>query len=236
MAAQGHRTVADVTAGLEVRRLGRIRYALAYRMQLELHEAVRSGQIPAAVLFLEHDPVITVSRRRGAWEHVLASPQRLAELGIELQETDRGGDVTYHGPGQLVAYPIFRLTDLRLSVGGYMRFLEELVIQTLGVFGIAGRRYPPHTGVWVEGPGGRLQKICALGVRVRRNVTMHGLALNVSPDLSHFQLIVPCGLVGLGVTSMHEVLGADCPSLDRVTDELERQIRRAVRQQMEAKA
>jgi lipoyl(octanoyl) transferase len=222
--------------------LGRMRYADALeRQRAALAEAValreeageRWRSSPMRLLLVEHDPpVVTVSRRPGAARHLLASPQRLAELGVEVAETDRGGDVTWHGPGQLVAYPIFDLKRLGLGVHGYMRFLEQCVIDTLAQFGLAGERDEAAIGVWITAPqhpsgavpGGA--KICAMGVRVSRWVSMHGLALNVDPDLGQFELIVPCGLAGRPVTSMRRELGEACPSVAEVKVALEAAFRR----------
>ena len=211
--------------------LGRIGYDEALAVQRALHErvvAARDGgpSEPMHLLLLEHDPVITVSRRPGAAANLLATPAMLERAGVAVRETDRGGDITYHGPGQQVAYAIFDLNRLGIGIHGHMRLLEEIVLGTLKAFGIEGCRDRTATGVWV-GPE-PLRKICALGVRASRYVTMHGLALNVAPDLSHFRLIVPCGLVGRPVTSMAAELGASCPRFDAVRDELARQAQRQV--------
>lgn len=211
--------------------LGRIGYDEALAVQRALHErvvAARDGgpAEPMRLLLLEHDPVITVSRRPGAAANLLATPAMLERAGVAVRETDRGGDITYHGPGQLVAYAIFDLNRLGIGIHGHMRLLEEIVLGTLKAFGIEGCRDTAATGVWV-GPE-PLRKICALGVRASRYVTMHGLALNVAPDLSHFRLIVPCGLVGRPVTSMAAELGATCPGIAQVRDELARQAQRQV--------
>jgi lipoyl(octanoyl) transferase len=156
--------------------------------------------------------VVTVSRRPGAGANVLVGADVLARHGVERHETDRGGDVTYHGPGQLVAYPIVDLDVVGVRIHGWIRLLEQSIIDTLAELGIQAGRDPGATGVWVgrdpgtpDGFGGR--KIAAIGVRVSRWVTMHGLALNVDPDLSHFGLIVPCGLAGRPVTSIAKELG-----------------------------
>jgi len=134
-------------------------------------------------------------------------------------ETDRGGDITYHGPGQLVAYPILDLNRYGLGLHAYMRLLEQVVIDTVAVWGVVGERDPGATGVWVRG-----RKIAAFGVRVRKWVSMHGLALNVTTILDHFGLVVPCGLVGRGVTSLHGELGARCPAMDDVKRTLVRSL------------
>ena len=205
--------------------LGTVGYERALEIQrerqAELIEARGTPDGPIGTIYLvEHPPVITVTSRPGAADHVLADAKRLEAAGVELHATDRGGDVTYHGPGQVVAYPILDLERLSaqgkpLGLHGYMRLLEQAVIDTLSLWGIAGERDPSATGVWVA-PGDAVQpaKIAAMGVRVRKWVTMHGLALNVEPDLQHFQLIVPCGLAGRPVTSMRAVLGEACPSFE----------------------
>lgn len=214
---------------LRVIDLGRIGYGPALAEQRRINQAVIDGREPPTLLLLEHDPVITVSHRKSAPHNMLASSARLAQLGIAVHETDRGGDITYHGPGQLVAYPILPLAPLGLNLGRYMRLLEQVVIDTVARFGVEGLREPGATGVWVRvtaprGSGGlasdeakvTLAKLCALGVRVRKNTTMHGLALNVTTDLSHFQTIVPCGLPDRGVTSLQMLLGDQTPDMAEV--------------------
>jgi lipoyl(octanoyl) transferase len=151
--------------------------------------------------------------------HLLASPELLSRHGVALAETDRGGDITYHGPGQLVAYPILDLNLLGLGLHAYMRLLEDAVIETCGTFGIQAQREPGATGVWVPGADGGSAKVCAMGVRVRKWVSMHGLALNVTTNLEHFGLIVPCGLPGRPVTTVERELGASgrpCPGMVEV--------------------
>lgn len=237
---------ATVPYKLVVCDLGRLAYQPALRIQRKAHHRVLEEQEPPTLLLVEHDPVITISHRKETRRHLVTSTAQLAEMGIDLQETDRGGDITYHGPGQLVAYPILRLGSLGLNVGRYMRLLEQIVIDTVAVFGIPATRDPCARGVWTkkEAPkgGGPLTdrqtaghvtkqvpdtffKLCAVGVRVKRNVTMHGLALNVTTDLKHFQTIVPCGLEDRSVTSLHELLGTDCPTMNHVKAELTRQFR-----------
>lgn len=201
--------------------LGRRSYEDAYAVQTARRDAVLSwreepGEHPAGVLLMvEHDPpVITVTRRPGAAAHVTAAEEELRRAGVEVRATDRGGDVTYHGPGQLVVYPIVDLNRIGMNLHGYMRLLEEVVIAVCARFGVTGGRdkTPDRaTGVWVGG-----KKIAAMGVRVRRWVTMHGLALNVDPDMSHFELIVPCGLAGRGVTSLARELAGDPPRMSEV--------------------
>jgi lipoyl(octanoyl) transferase len=232
--------------------LGRLGYLQAYERQQQMHEqhltlrdqalrdyALRDQALPAqagsphtlilgTLLTVEHDPVITVSRRKDAPSHVLASPAMLQHAGVAVCETDRGGDVTYHGPGQLVVYPIVDLNLLNLGLHDYMRLLEQSVIDSLHHFGIESHRDPPATGVWVHTvdaapPGNHAQppvepaaKIAAFGVRVRRWITMHGLSLNITTNLDHFKLIVPCGLTR-PVTSMQQLLGARCPAWSEVS-------------------
>ncbi len=202
---------------LRVIDLGRMGYREAYALQcahLEEVLAARAAGTPewGRVLVVEHEPVITVSRRNGAAAHLVATAAQLSEAGVAVEETDRGGDITYHGPGQLVVYPILDLNSLMLGLHDYMRLLEQAVIDACAVFGVEGRRDPEATGVWVDHHG-IPSKIAAMGVRVRRWVSMHGLALNVEPDLSHFRLIVPCGLAGRPVTSLREVLGDRSPTM-----------------------
>lgn len=207
-------------AVLEVADLGRISYDAALAVQRESHAEVLAQREVAAprmrLFLLEHDPpVITVSRRPSAAGHVLADDATLDRRGVERRETDRGGDVTYHGPGQVVAYAILDLPRLGLRVASHMRLLEQVVIDVIATHGIEGRRDPSATGVWV-GEGPAAGKIAAMGVRVGRGVSMHGLALNVDPDLGHFGLIVPCGLAGRAVTSMRRERGEACPSVAEV--------------------
>ena len=215
---------------LTVRDLGRTAYADAFELQKglqqEVIEARRPDQSLAYLVLVEHlPPVITISRRETARDHLLATDEQLAAAGVQLTQTDRGGDITYHGPGQLVVYPILDLNALRLRIHSYMRFLEQIVIDTLAEFGIEGRRDECATGVWVgDGP----RKICAMGVRISRWVSMHGLALNVTTNLDHFNLIVPCGLVGRTVTSMQRELADACPTLDQVKHSLISQFRKAI--------
>jgi len=212
---------------LDVRDLGRIAYADALGLQRSLQQEVIAARTadtthPGILLLVEHDPpVITISRRAEAANHLSATPEMLKRAGVEVHETDRGGDITYHGPGQLVAYPILDLNRLGLRLHGYMRWLEDRVIEVLHRFGINGHRDQDATGVWVGGEAPAYEddrKICAMGVRVSRWVSMHGLALNVDPDLSHFGLIIPCGLHGRGITSMRQELAHRCPDMRAVKD------------------
>lgn len=181
---------------------GRVPFREAYARQVAYVEEVRAGTRPDTLVFVEHDPVFTLGANFHE-ENLLLPREEYAERGFDLVKTDRGGDVTYHGPGQLVAYPIFDLTSRGRDLHRWLRELEEVVIRTLAEFGIEGRRFPPHTGVWV---GDR--KIAAIGIKVRRWVSFHGIALNVANDLSPFDLIVPCGIRGYGVTGMGSEIGA----------------------------
>lgn len=188
------------TLPCQIRDLGRAGYRAAWDVQLDLVRARKVGEVCDQLIFVEHPPTITLGRNADG-SHVLAAPVRLRDLGIAVEETDRGGDVTYHGPGQVVAYPILDLREWRRDVGAYMRALEEVVILTLLDFGVRSRRVQGWTGVWVGEA-----KIAALGVHLSRWVTSHGLAMNVNTDLDHFRLIVPCGLPK-PVTSLERVLG-----------------------------
>ena len=177
------------------------------------------------LLLVEHDPVITIPPRPRASGHLLASEETLEAEGISVQPTDRGGDITYHGPGQLVCYPIIDLEATGLRLHAYLRAMEAAVIDVCAALGVVGERDESATGVWIDpaeqGPGvrdahGQPAKICAMGVRVRRWITLHGLALNVSTDLSHFAHIIPCGLAGRPVTSLRELLGERAPTVEAV--------------------
>lgn len=182
---------------------GRVGYAEALRRQEDLVKQRLEGQIGDVLVFTEHDPVYTIGRRMGAMQHLLASPEELAAQGIEVVKTTRGGDITYHGPGQVVGYPIISL-DARRDLHLYMRGLEGVIIRALAEYGLAGERREGWTGIWV----GR-RKIAAIGVAVRRWVTYHGFALNVDVELAAFGGIVPCGIpASVGeVTSMTRELG-----------------------------
>ena len=188
---------------LDVRRLGFVRYGEALQMQRELVEARRAGRVPDLLLLLQHPHVLTLGvRGDGGRSHVLATPERLAELGIELFETGRGGDVTYHGPGQVVGYPILDLRPDRCDVHRYVRDLEEVMIRVARDHGIRAGRVSGLTGTWVEAG-----KIGAIGVRISRWITSHGFAFNVNTDLDYFKLIVPCGVADRDVTSLTRLLG-----------------------------
>ncbi len=201
---------------------GLLSYRPAWDLQVALHERVLAGEFPGGVLMLvEHAPVITIGRRQGADRHLLAPAALLQRRGIEVVETDRGGDITFHGPGQLVAYPLLPLNTYGLNLHAYLRLLEQVVIDTLAHFHITAQRDPspePATGVWVQSPQS-LAKIAAIGIKVRRWVTLHGVALNVTTDLSCFDLINPCGL-SRPVTSLQKLLGEGAPTMASVKQSL----------------
>ena len=192
---------------MDVRHLGLVGYQEALDLQKELVEQRKQGLVPDQLLLLEHPDVITLgARNRNSRSNVLDTPEALALKGVTVFETGRGGDVTYHGPGQLVGYPILELPAGRRDVHRYVRDLEEVLIRAVSDFGISASRISGLTGIWVGD-----QKLAAIGVRISRWVTSHGFALNVSTNLSRFGLIVPCGLADKGVTSMESLLGRPVP-------------------------
>ena len=190
---------------LEVRRLGTVRYSDALELQRMLVAERQRGLIADQLLLLEHPSVITRGARAGA-DNVLASPAVLRRRGVEIHDARRGGDVTYHGPGQLVGYPIVSLKPDRCDVHRYVRDLEEVLIRAVAEFGVRATRIPGLTGVWVGN-----DKLAAIGVRLSRWVTSHGFALNVTTNLDDFALIRPCGLAERGVTSLARLTGAEMP-------------------------
>ena len=184
-------------------RLGTIEYGMAWEMQKALAVARRASAIPDVLLLLEHPHTYTIGRSGGD-DHLLLSEEALARLGARVFHVDRGGDITYHGPGQLVGYPILHLREDGLDVHAYLRNLEEVLIRALADLGLAAGRQPPHTGVWAGN-----DKIAAIGVKVSTAITSHGFALNVTTDLSYFDFIVPCGIQGKGATSVAKVLARE---------------------------
>lgn len=198
---------------LEVRKLGRIPYAQGLDLQAQLVAGRQAGDIPDQLLLLEHDPVFTLGRNARR-DNVLFSEDALREKGFDVFESGRGGDVTYHGPGQVVGYPIIDLSPDRRDVHRYVRDLEEVMIRSCADYGIEAGRVSGMTGTWVGDA-----KIGAIGVRISRWVTSHGFALNVVNDLSAFDLIVPCGIRDRGVTSLERLLGRAIP-LGEVMDRL----------------
>lgn len=188
---------------LEIRRLGSVPYAEALTLQRELVEDRRAGRIGDVLLLLEHPPVLTLGvRGDGGRGHIRATKEELAARRIEVFEAGRGGDITYHGPGQIVGYPIVDLKPDRQDVHRYVRDLEEVLIRAASSYGIEAGRVTGLTGVWVGG-----EKLAAIGVRIARWVTSHGFAFNVSTELDDFNLIVPCGIADRGVTSLERLLG-----------------------------
>ncbi|MCY0864433.1 MAG: lipoyl(octanoyl) transferase LipB [Sulfobacillus sp.] len=183
--------------------LGSMAYQPAWDLQRRVGQKVLDGEWPDVVLTVEHPPVYTVGRAaHGTLTNLLWDEAHLQAEGIDVFQVDRGGDITYHGPGQLVGYPILNLNRYGRDLHLYLRRLEEALIQALAVFGIEAGRMPPHTGVWVGD-----EKIAAIGVKASRWVTQHGFALNVDPNLAHFSGIIPCGIQDKGVTSMRRLLG-----------------------------
>jgi lipoyl(octanoyl) transferase len=186
---------------VEARWLGRIPYREAWDLQHELAAARADGRIGDQLLLLEHPSVLTLGRHADEG-HILATQDDLARRGIEVIRIERGGEVTWHGPGQLVAYPILALADRGLLLRPLVRALEAAMVETCAAFGVVADRLDGHPGCWCEAPGPNRRKIGALGIRVERGVTYHGIALNVDPDLSAFELIDPCGMPGVASTSI----------------------------------
>ena len=188
--------------------VGFIGYAEAWELQKRLVTARKNGAIEDVLLLCEHPDVITLGRN-GKREHLLASEQVLRQKGVEFHSSDRGGDITYHGPGQLVGYPILNLAAIRKDVVWYVRMLEEAMIRATAEFGITAERVAGKTGIWVRGtndPNVPEEKLGAIGVHISRWVTSHGFAYNVSTDLRYFDLIVPCGITGRKATSLEKIL------------------------------
>ena len=189
--------------------LGTISYPECLSLQGKLAKLRLAGEIEDTLLLLEHTPVITLGAAGGE-DNLLAEPERLRHAGVEVFHTDRGGNITYHGPGQLVAYPIFDLRTHGRDVHLFLRNLEQIVVDCLADFGVAGETEEGYTGVWVGG-----EKICSIGIAVRRWISYHGFALNISPNFDHWSLIHPCGLVDRRVTSLARAIG-ECPDMDAV--------------------
>jgi len=202
---------------LTVEHLGTVPYRPTWELQDELADQRRGRRIGDRLLLLEHFPVYTIGRGGDA-ANMLATPERLREIGAELIRIDRGGDITFHGPGQLVAYPIVELRD-PLDLRRYVRILEASIIDTAAAFGVEAARLEGNPGIWVEGE----RKLAAIGVRVKRGVTTHGLALNVNTDLRWFDEMIPCGIPDKEVTSLARETGAPV-SMEAVEDELARQL------------
>ncbi len=194
---------------LEVRRLGLVPYAEALELQRGLVEDRKAERIPDTLLLLQHPHVVTIGVKKNGRSHIVATPERLALLGVEVFETGRGGDVTYHGPGQLVGYPIIDLNPDRRDVHVYVRDLEEVMIRVCADCGLVAGRIKGLSGTWIGA-----EKVGAIGVRISRWVTSHGFALNVNTDTAFFKLIVPCGIADRGVTSLAAQLPAAPPMSD----------------------
>jgi lipoyl(octanoyl) transferase len=201
---------------LEVRRLGLVSYADGLELQRGLVEERKADRIPDTLLLLQHPHVLTVGVKKDGRSHILATPDRLASLGVEVFETGRGGDVTYHGPGQLVGYPILDLNPDRRDVHKYVRDLEEVMIGVCADYGLDAGRSKGFSGTWINDA-----KIGAIGVRISRWITSHGFAFNVETDVNFFNLIVPCGIADRGVTSLQALLG-QAPPMSEVEDRIVR--------------
>ena len=202
---------------LEVRRLGTLGYPEALAMQRALVEERRADRVPDLLILLQHPAVITLGvKGDGGRSNVVATAERLSELGIAVEETGRGGDVTYHGPGQIVGYPIIDLRPDRQDVHRYVRDLEEVMIRACADYGVEAGRIAGLTGTWIGA-----EKIGAIGVRISRWITSHGFAFNVSTRLDHFQLIVPCGINDRGVTSLERATGRSI-GVEEVEDRITR--------------
>src|SRR5687767_3430385 len=192
---------------LEVRRLGVVPYSEALALQRSLVEERRAKRVPVLLLLLQHPPVITLGvKGDGGRSNVVADQLRLSALGIGISETGRGGDVTYHGTGQIVGYPILDLRPDRCDVHRYVRDVEEVMIRVCADYGLHAGRIPGLTGTWLGA-----EKIGAIGIRISRWITSHGFAFNVSTNLDHFGLIVPCGIGDRGVTSLQKAVGRPVP-------------------------
>jgi lipoyl(octanoyl) transferase len=201
---------------LLVRRLGLVPYADGLELQRRLVEDRKADRIPDTLLLLQHPHVLTVGVKKDGRAHILASSDRLTTLGVDVFETGRGGDVTYHGPGQLVGYPILDLNPDRRDVHKYVRDLEEVMIRVCADYGLDAGRVKGFSGAWIKSNSGD-EKIGAIGVRISRWITSHGFAFNVTTDVDFFNLIVPCGIADKGVTSLAAKLG-EAPPMSEVED------------------
>jgi lipoyl(octanoyl) transferase len=207
---------------LDVRRLGVVPYGEGLALQQQLVEQRRAGDIPDTLLLLQHPHVLTVGVKKDGRRHIVAGADQLERLGVEVFETGRGGDVTYHGPGQIVGYPIINLDPDRRDVHRYVRDLEDMMIRVCADYGVSADRLAGFSGAWVSHPTRGLEKIGAIGVRISRWITSHGFAFNVTTDLDFFNLIVPCGISDRGVTSLSRASGR-APALPEVEDHIVRQ-------------
>ena len=204
---------------LSVRRLGLVPYAEGLELQRALVEDRKADRIPDTLLLLQHPHVVTIGVKKDGRQHIIASPDQLAARGVEVFETGRGGDVTYHGPGQLVGYPIVDLNPDRRDVHKYVRDLEEVMIRVCAGYGLTADRVKGFSGAWIGE-----EKIGAIGVRISRWITSHGFAFNVNTTLDHFNFIVPCGITDRGVTSLQKLLGSSV-AMDEVEDAVEASFR-----------
>jgi lipoyl(octanoyl) transferase len=204
---------------LAVRRLGLVPYPDGLELQRRLVEDRKADRIPDTLLLLQHPHVLTIGVKKDGRSHILAPPERLSSLGVDVFETGRGGDVTYHGPGQLVGYPIIDLNPDRRDVHRYVRDLEEVMIRVCAAYGLTANRVQGFSGTWLPATrsGQAAEKIGAIGVRISRWITSHGFAFNVSTDINFFNLIVPCGIADRGVTSLAARLGR-APAMGEVED------------------
>jgi lipoate-protein ligase B len=209
--------MAQATKAFWVLDQGLVPYGPACELQRQLVQARKARAIPDVLLLCEHPHVITLGRN-GTRDHLHAGDALLGQMNVEFHTSDRGGDITYHGPGQIVGYPILDLTEHRRDIGWYVQQLEEVMVRASADFGIAARRVEGQHGVWIDTPDGE-EKLGALGVHLSRWVTSHGFAYNVSTDLRYFDLIVPCGIAGKRVTSVERALGR-AVSVDEVRKRL----------------
>jgi lipoyl(octanoyl) transferase len=203
----------------QLRRFGKVFYGAGLRIQKALAEHVKPGGRPDQLVILSHNPVFTLGRNATRAD-ILVAPDFLDQQGVEVHETDRGGEVTYHGPGQIVVYPICNLQGGREDVGRLVRGLEEAMIRTAADYGIAADRLKGAPGIWVETERG-LEKLGAVGLHLSRWITTHGIAFNVDPFLPHFRWIVPCGFTDKGVCSLRSLLGEACPTWEEAADRLQ---------------
>lgn len=213
----------------QIRILGRVLYSAGLRMQQAMAEYIMDGTPPDQVLILEHNPVFTLGRN-ATREDIHVNDAFLEERGVEVFQTDRGGQVTYHGPGQVVAYPICNLKGPRQDLGRFVRGLEEAMIRTAADFGVIADRLKGFPGVWVETPRG-FEKLGALGIHLKRWIPTHGIAFNVDPDLTHFRWITPCGITDKGVCSLGSLLGEAAPTWNQAAECLQTHITEILRLQ-----
>ncbi len=217
----------DTHRPAQLRRFPMVFYTAGLRMQKALAEYVQDPSNPDQLVILAHNPVFTLGRN-ATLEDIHVTPEFCEQQGVEIQQTDRGGEVTYHGPGQIVVYPICNLSGGRQDVGRLVRGLEEAMIRTAADFGVAAERLKGAPGIWVETAkfrkGGGLEKLGAVGLHLSRWITTHGIAFNVAPNLGHFGWITPCGFTDKGVCSLHSLLGTASPDFETAVDHLQRHL------------